>query len=216
MLVLQNHTMKQKKNAPGRAQQEYMAAEEKLRAGNGAVEQDSLRGEVYDWIQCVVAALVVCVLLFSFAVRLVDVVGNSMYPTLENGDKVIVSNLFYEPEQGDIIVFRKDEYRPEPLVKRVIAVGGQTVDIDFDLGIVYVDGEALDEPYIAELTTDPIDFAGPVEVPEGSVFVMGDNRNYSTDSRYSQIGCVDVRSIMGKVYYTVFPIKNFGNDYDGR
>ena len=83
-----------------------------------------------------------------------------MYPTLENGDKVIVSNLFYEPEQGDIIVFRKDEYRPEPLVKRVIAVGGQTVDIDFDLGIVYVDGEALDEPYIAELTTDPIDFAG--------------------------------------------------------
>ena len=156
--------MKQKKNAPGRAQQEYMAAEEKLRAGNGAVEQDSLRGEVYDWIQCVVAALVVCVLLFSFAVRLVDVVGNSMYPTLENGDKVIVSNLFYEPEQGDIIVFRKDEDRPEPLVKRVIAVGGQTVDIDFDLGIVYV----------------------------------------------------DVRSIMGKVYYTVFPIKNFGNDYDGR
>lgn len=154
-------------------------------------------------------------LLFSFAVRLVDVVGNSMYPTLENGDKVIVSNLFYEPQQGDIIVFRKDEYRPEPLVKRVIAVGGQTVDIDFDLGIVYVDGVALDEPYIAELTTDPIDFSGPVEVPEGHVFVMGDNRNYSTDSRYSQIGCVDVRSIMGKVYYTVFPIKNFGNDYDG-
>ena len=79
--------MKQKKNAPGRAQQEYMAAEEKLRAGNGAVEQDSLRGEVYDWIQCVVAALVVCVLLFSFAVRLVDVVGNSMYPTLETATR---------------------------------------------------------------------------------------------------------------------------------
>ena len=96
--------MKQKKNAPGRAQQEYMAAEEKLRAGNGAVEQDSLRGEVYDWIQCVVAALVVCVLLFSFAVRLVDVVGNSMYPTLENGDKVIVSNLFYEPELYEALV----------------------------------------------------------------------------------------------------------------
>ena len=156
--------MKQKKNAPGRAQQEDNAAEEKIPAEKETPAQDSLRGEVYDWIQCVVAALVVCVLLFSFAVRLVDVVGNSMYPTLENGDKVIVSNLFYEPEQGDIIVFRKDEYRPEPLVKRVIAVGGQTVDIDFDLGIVYVDGEALDEPYIAELTTDPIDFAGPVEV----------------------------------------------------
>lgn len=181
-----------------------------------AQPERSARRDIYDWMQCIVVAIIVCVLLFSFFVRLVDVVGESMLPTLENGDKIIVSNLFYEPKQGDIIVFRKDEYRPEPLVKRVIAVGGQTVDIDFDLGIVYVDGEALDEPYIAELTTDPIDFAGPVEVPEGSVFVMGDNRNYSTDSRYSQIGCVDVRSIMGKVYYTVFPIKNFGNDYDGR
>ena len=213
--------MKQKKNGPVRADEERIGAEAAI---DGAAvrpdkrkneQKESLRGEIYDWIQCIVAALVVCVLLFSLAVRLVDVVGNSMYPTLENGDKVIVSNLFYEPQQGDIIVFRKDEYRPEPLVKRVIAVGGQTVDIDFDLGIVYVDGVALDEPYIAELTTDPIDFSGPVEVPEGHVFVMGDNRNYSTDSRYSQIGCVDVRSIMGKVYYTVFPIKNFGNDYDG-
>ena len=197
--------MKQKKTAPE-------AARDIKKEGE---RPESARSEIYDWIQCIVAALVICVLLFSFGLRLVDVVGSSMYPTLENGDKVIVSNIFYEPKQGDIIVFRKDAYREEPLVKRVIAVGGQTVDIDFDLGIVYVDGVPLDEPYIAEPTTESLDFSGPVTVEEGTVFVMGDNRNHSTDSRYSQIGCVDVRCIMGKVYYTVFPIKNFGNDYGG-
>ena len=173
----------------------------------------STRSDIYDWLQCIVMAIVICVLFFSFIVRLVDVVGSSMYPTLEDGDKIIVSNLFYTPKQGDIIVFRKDEYREEPLVKRIIAVEGQTVDIDFEKGIVYVDGEALDEPYIAELTNDPEDFFGPVEVPEGCIFVMGDNRNASTDSRRSAIGMVDERCIMGKVYFTVFPLKNFGNDY---
>ena len=93
----------------------------------------SVRSDIYDWLQCIVMAIVICVLFFSFIVRLGDVVGSSMYPTLENGDKIIVSNLFYTPKQGDIIVFRKDEYREEPLVKRIIAVEGQTVDIDFEL-----------------------------------------------------------------------------------
>ena len=173
----------------------------------------SVRRDLYDWIQCVVMAVIICVLLFSFFVRLVDVVGESMMPTLEPGDKIIVSNLFYTPKQGDIIVFRKDEYRDEPLVKRIIAVEGQTVDIDFNRGIVYVDGEPIDEPYIAEPTVDEEDFVGPVTVDEGCVFVMGDNRNYSTDSRYSSIGFVDERCIMGKVYFTIFPLKNFGSVY---
>ena len=179
----------------------------------------SVRSDIYDWLQCIVMAIVICVLFFSFIVRLVDVVGSSMYPTLENGDKIIVSNLFYTPKQGDIVVFRKDEYREEPLVKRIIAVEGQTVDIDFERGIVYVDGEPLDEPYIAEPATDPENFIGPVEVPEtvpeGCIFVMGDNRNASTDSRTTEIGMVDERCIMGKVYFTVFPLKNFGSDYGG-
>ena len=94
--------------------------------------------------------------------------GQLDVPTLENGDKILVSNLFYKPKQGDIVVFRKDEYREEPLVKRIIAVEGQTVDIDFNLGIVYVDGEALDEPYIAEATANPEDFIGPVKVDEAA------------------------------------------------
>ena len=173
----------------------------------------SARRDIYDWMQCIVVAIIVCVLLFSFFVRLVDVVGESMFPTLDNGDKIIVSNLFYDPKPGDIVVFRKDEYRDEPLVKRVIAVAGQTIDIDFDLGIVYVDGEPLDEPYIAEPTSEPLDFSGPVKVPDNCIFVMGDNRNHSTDSRYSTIGFVDKRCIMGKVYFTLYPLKNFGSVY---
>lgn len=176
-------------------------------------EGRSTRRDLYDWIQCIVVAIIVCVLLFSFVVRLVDVVGDSMYPTLENGDKIIVSNLFYDPQPGDIIVFRKDEYRDQPLVKRIIAVEGQTVDIDFDRGIVYVDGEPIDEPYIAEPTTESLDFVGPITVDQGCVFVMGDNRNHSTDSRDARIDCVDVRCIMGKVYFTLFPLKNFGSVY---
>ena len=174
-----------------------------------------LRGWVYDLMQCMVLALTVCVLLFSFALRFVEVDGSSMYPTLHDGDLLLVCGAASEPRQGDIVVFRDDGFRPEPLVKRVIAVGGQTVDIDFELGIVYVDGEALDEPYIAEPTNDPEDFYGPVVVPEGCIFVMGDNRNASTDSRTTAIGFVDERCIMGKVYFTVFPLKNFGSDYSG-
>ena len=176
-------------------------------------EERSVRRDIYDWMQCIVVAIIACVLLFSFFVRLVDVVGESMLPTLQSGDKIVVSNLFYEPKQGDIIVFRKDEYKEQPLVKRVIAVEGQTIDIDFNRGIGYVDGEPIDEPYIAEPTTEPMDFNGEVKVPEVCVFVMGDNRNHSTDSRLDTIGFVDKRCIMGKVYFTLFPLKNFGSVY---
>lgn len=175
-----------------------------------AEEEHSTRRDLYDWMQCIVVAIIVCVLLFSFFVRLVDVVGDSMYPTLENGDKIIVSNLFYYPQPGDIIVFRKDEYRDQPLVKRVIAVAGQTVDIDFDRGIVYVDGEPIDEPYIAEPTTEAIDFTGEITVDEGCVFVMGDNRNHSTDSRSSTVGQVDERQVLGRVLLRLFPFSAFG------
>lgn len=189
------------------------APEEKSGSKGEKAAERSARRDIYDWMQCIVVAIIACVLLFSFAVRLVDVVGISMYPTLENGDKIIVSNLFYDPKPGDIVVFRKDEYRAEPLVKRIIAVEGQTVDIDFDRGIVYVDGEPMDEPYIAEPTTEQEDFTGEITVAEGCVFVMGDNRNHSTDSRYSVIGQVDKRCIMGKVYFTIYPLKNFGSVY---
>ena len=178
-----------------------------------AAEVRSARGEVYEWIQCLVFALIFCVILFVFFFRLVDVVGDSMNPTLENAGKMVVSDLFYKPKQGDIVIFRKDEYKPEALVKRVIATEGQTVEIDFNKGRVYVDGVLLDEPYIAEPTRNQIDFTGIQVVPEGCVFVMGDNRNESADSRDSRIGMVDERLIIGKVLFTVFPLDHIGSPY---
>ena len=98
----------------------------------------------------------------------------------------------------------------EPIVKRIIATEGQTVDIDFDDGVVYVDGKALDEPYVNAPVHDRENFEGKITVPKGSVFVMGDNRNASTDSRDARLGCVDTRYIMGRVYFTLFPVKNIG------
>ena len=169
--------------------------------------------EVYDWIQSILFALVFCVLLFVFVVRLVDVVGTSMVPTLQDSDKMVVSNLFYNPKPGDIIIFKKTEFKDEALVKRVIATEGQTIDIDFSKGIVYVDGVAMDEPYIADLTQNRIDFDGAQVVPSGCVFVMGDNRNNSSDSRDSRIGMVDKRLIIGKVLLRAFPFSSFGSVY---
>ncbi len=171
--------------------------------------------ETYEWIQCLVLALMACVLIFVFVARVIDVVGYSMYPTLDNGDKIVITRWAGDYEQGDIVVLRKDTLREEPIVKRVIAVAGQTVDIDFTLGIVYVDGEALEEDYVNELTYTQEDFEGPITVPEGCVFVMGDNRNNSTDSRDDRVGCVDTRYIMGKVIFRIMPLSKMGAIYSG-
>jgi len=167
------------------------------------------RAEVYDWIQCIIFALVFCVLLFVFAVRMVNVVGHSMVPTLEQSDKVVISNLFYHPKQGDVVVLRKQTLMQEPIVKRIIATEGQTVDIDFNLGQVYVDGELLDEDYINDYTYREEGTVFPLTVPEGEVFLMGDNRNHSNDSRDSSLGTVDTRLLIGKAVFLVFP----GRDY---
>lgn len=176
-----------------------------------AVPQEILnRREIYDWIQCLISALIICVLVFVFFIRVIDVVGTSMLPTLQHGNKMLVSGFLYKPKQGDIVVFKTDSYDPDKaLVKRVIAVGGDDINIDFDKGIVYVNGEPIDEPYINELTKTKLDFIGPKEVPEGCVFVMGDNRNASTDSRDSRISMVDSRLILGKVYFVLFPLDDF-------
>ena len=165
------------------------------------------RRETYDWIQCIITALIICVVVFSFFIRVIDVSGSSMNPTLQDGDKMLVSDLFYKPKVGDVVIFKKDEYDPDKaLVKRVIATEGQVVNIDFDLGIVYVDGEPFEEAYISELTRNKLDFIGPQTVPENCVFVMGDNRNASTDSRKKEIGMVDTRLILGRAYAVVYPL----------
>ncbi len=170
-----------------------------------------LRREAYDWIQCLITALIICVVVFLFFIRVIDVSGSSMNPTLQDGDKMLVSDLFYKPKVGDVVIFKKDEYDPDKaLVKRVIATEGQVVNIDFDKGIVYVDGEPIEEDYISELTANKLDFIGPQTVPENCVFVMGDNRNASTDSRDKRIGMVDARLIIGRAYCVIYPTSEIG------
>ena len=148
----------------------------------------------------VVVVILVSVLLF----RVVIVSGPSMKNTLVDGDWLILlsSAVYGEPKQGDIIVASKESFEDgEPIIKRVIATEGQQVDIDFETGEVRIDGELLQEPYIKELTMTNFEHGleYPVTVPEGCVFLMGDNRNNSTDSRYADIGCVKTADILGKV-----------------
>lgn len=163
--------------------------------------------DFYEWVQALVYSVLAVVVIFTFGVRLIGVDGHSMVPTLQHGDRLLVANpMFYDDYQyGDIVVLTKESFMSEPIVKRVIAVGGQTVDIDFDSGSVYVDGKLLKEDYINELTftTDGTKF--PVTVPEGSVFVMGDNRNHSNDSRDVNLGTVDTRHVIGKAVVLIFP-----------
>lgn len=158
-----------------------------------------------DWVQCIMSALVAGVLIFLFIGRAINIEGNSMLPTLHDGDEVVISNLFYTPRQGDVVVLRTKTYSNCPIVKRIIATEGQTVDIDFDNGIVYVDNVPLTEPYVAAAVSDREDFTGPVTIPENCVFVLGDNRNHSTDSRYANIGPVDTRCILGRVLFILIP-----------
>lgn len=169
-----------------------------------------------DWlILChdLVYILAAVLLIFTFFIRMSKVEGGSMNPTLVNHDQMLLlSNVWYsEPQRGDIVVARVPEFSSEPIVKRVIAVEGDTVDIDFERGIVYVNGEALDEPYIQSPTynhfgADSVGF--PLVVEKGHVFLMGDNRNDSYDSRYRGIGQVDERCILGKVFFLTLPGKD--------
>ena len=184
-----------------------MAKEKKKQTAAEAPDPYAASKELYDWILCLLFALVVCVLLFAFCFHVIDVVGSSMFPTLHNGEKMLVSDLFYKPKVGDVVIFKKAEYDPnKALVKRVIATEGQEVNIDFANGIVYINGEAIIEDYINDLTFTKLDFIGPKTVPEGCVFVMGDNRNASVDSRKAEIGMVDTRLIIGRAYYVLYPL----------
>ncbi|MGM9619614.1 MAG: signal peptidase I [Oscillospiraceae bacterium] len=162
---------------------------------------------LYDWLQPLCAAFVALTLLLTFVTPVLGVVGPSMRDTLQSGDRLLaVKNwLCGDFRQGDIVIARKDSFDSQPIVKRVIAVGGQTVDIDFTTGAVMVDGEVLQEDYIRELTFLEEGTVFPLTVPEGSVFLMGDNRNNSSDSRDSALGTVDERYIIGRAVLLLFP-----------
>lgn len=175
--------------------------------------------ELYEWLQMFLGCVVAAVVLFNCVARLTRVDGSSMDTTLQHGEIMLIWSLGYTPKQGDIVVLNKtsvllpDWTEPRAIVKRVIATGGQTVDVDYSTGAVYVDGRPLDEPYLHEEMRRP---GAPSmqethwEVPEGSIFVMGDNRNYSTDSRDSLLGAIDTDYILGKAILALWPLNRFG------
>lgn len=171
--------------------------------------------DLFSWLQALSTALVILILLFTFVGRILSVDGDSMLPTLHNGDMLLLRSIGYTPEQGDIVVLTKDfaGYTDQPIVKRVIAVGGQTVRIDYEESKVYVDGVALDEPYINESIMIRPGGSLTIEeltVPEGSVFVMGDNRNHSSDSRHYELGAIDNRYILGEAVMILLPFSDIG------
>ena len=188
-------------------------------------EERSILGDLLDLAESVLCSVFLVFLVFTFLFRIATVEGASMYPTLIHGDRLVVSELGYTPCRGDVVIINaRNSYQPDAsgnvveseglnklIVKRIIATGGQSVDIDFDTGIVMVDGQALNESYISTLTTrDEGGMQFPVTVPEGYVFVLGDNRGISKDSRHPSVGFIPESDIMGKVLLRVFPLGEFG------
>jgi len=177
-------------------------------------EKPVLRLEAYDWVQCVVSTVIVVILLFFFAARQISVDGYSMLDTLHHNDRLLVTSEYGEPEPGNIIILHTESFQA-PLVKRVIAVAGQTLDFNTDLNRVEVDGVLIDEPYIRNGTmngswidwdtSEYLNEEGKIVIPDGYVFAMGDNRNASADSRKSNVGFVDTRNIVGVVRLIVIP-----------
>ena len=177
-------------------------------------EKQTAKGrDLYEWVQSLVGSVLVVVAIFTFVIRMMGVDGHSMLNTLQHGDRLLVVNTmqYQDYKYRAIVILRKTGvFDDDPIVKRVIAVEGQTVDIDFAEGIVYVDGEALEEDYIREPTYTAEGTEFPLTVPEGSIFVMGDNRNGSSDSRDYRLGTVDTRYVIGKAAFLIFP----GPDYE--
>ena len=180
-------------------------------AANRTRKDTSLGYELYLNVRTLVFVLAALILVFTFVVRIIVVSGSSMENTLQNGDSMLVWCLGYEPKQGDVVVLTQRSYQNDSLVKRVIATEGQRVDINYETGTVYVDGTALEEDYIKETMRVPSYGEGlnHVTVPEGCIFVMGDNRNDSADSRYPSIGIIDNRSVIGRAVVVVFPFPDF-------
>ncbi len=179
----------------------------------------SLFGELFDWLGSIFSAVLCFIIVFTVVARVITVDGESMLPTLVNSERLVVSDIAYTPKHGDIVIVYADKLYDRTtkeygkvIVKRIIGLEGDKIRIDFKKGIVYRNGEALDEPYTNSLTQLQEDFPHNVEVEvgEGKVFVMGDNRNKSMDSRDNSIGQVDIRNIIGKSYIRIWPFDKIG------
>ena len=176
-------------------------------------EEFSLKTEIFDWFEAICFSMIAVILVFAVFIRSAQVDGDSMLPNLEGGDRLILVNTALTGvEYGDIVVITQPSTVGHPIIKRVIATEGQTIDIDFKAGKVYVDGILLEEPYIYDrirtIPNNSVKF--PFTVSEGCVFVMGDNRNNSTDSRDAGVGEIDTRYILGKAFLRIYPFEKFG------
>lgn len=162
---------------------------------------------VYDWIEAAVFSLICVVLVFTFLIRIVGVKGDSMMNTLMENDRLILTSFPITPERGDIVVVNR--YTKEPIIKRVIGVAGDRVYIDPEKQMVLLNGKELTEDY-ALGSTSPNDVTAEVTVPEGYVFVLGDNRVVSLDSRDESVGLVSLKDVMGKAMFRIWPVNEFG------
>ena len=178
-------------------------------------ESISVTSFIFEWANAFMVALIVVVLLLTFVFRQVTVSGTSMTDTLNDKDRLIISSFMYTPQYGDIVVISHGENYSDPIIKRVIATEGQSLSINYDTGEVSVDGVILDETYIKGTT---IKLRNPTEIPDkipaGYVFVMGDNREGSLDSRSAEIGLIPVENIIGKAEVRIFPLDKFGSVYN--
>ena len=176
---------------------------------------NAVKNTIVPYLKDLSKILIVILIVFLFCFRIAIVEGSSMYDTLVDGDYLLLLNhvLDGDPEYGDIVVISKSAYKDgEPIIKRVIATEGQEVDIDFSTGVVTVDGVPLDEPYISSETIQIISsMTFPLTVDEGCLFVMGDNRSGSLDSRSQIIGLIDSREIVGTAIFVLFPGNDDGN-----
>ncbi len=182
-------------------------------------KKSSFTKELVDYIEMLVSVFLITIVIFSFCFRLCTVKGPSMEKTLIDGERVIISDLFYEPKYGDIVVFHDTDTLNEPVVKRVIAVSGEKVKItytlkDMTVEVTHNDGstEKLSETYIQyDFSQLPYNYKNSeYTVPEGMLFVMGDNRSHSMDSRDPRIEFVDERSVLGKVILRITPFSKIG------
>lgn len=182
-------------------------------------QSGSVYQEFYDWITFIFSCVLCFVILFTLLVGVITVDGDSMLPTLQNKNMLLVTDVGYTPQYEDIVIVyapnlyskQTNEYG-KTIVKRVIGLPGDKIRIDFGKGIVYRNGEALDEPYTNTLTTVQQNFPNNKEVivPENRIFVLGDNRNNSKDSRSYDIGMIDVRYVIGKSLFRVWPFDKLG------
>ena len=182
-------------------------------ASKSVKEEFSFKSEVFDWFEAICYSMIAIILIFTVFVRSAQVVGDSMLPNLENGDRLLLVNTaLTDVKYGDIVVVTQPTTVGHPIIKRVIATEGQTINIDFAAGKVYVDGVLLEEPYILEkiknIPTNCVKF--PYTVSKGCVFVMGDNRNNSTDSRDAGVGEIDKRYVLGKAFLRIYPFEKAG------